>query len=158
MRKFIFFITGLFISISATSQTASFELVSSSGESFNNATCQLDWSIGESITATHSAEDYIITQGFHQDDYVITTVEDLQTDINISVFPNPATDFITINLEASLIPSSVLLSDTNGKAILQRKIFDAESKLDFSSYTQGVYFLSIKRENKVIKTFKIIKN
>ncbi len=72
----------------AISQTASPELISSLGDSFNNTSYQLDWSIGECITTTHTAGDYVLTQGFHQNSYVITAVEDLRADIYMSVYPN----------------------------------------------------------------------
>lgn len=86
----------------ATAQTASPELVSSAGDSFSNSTYLLDWSIGESVTATLSAGTYVITQGFKQSSYDITTNADLTRDVKISVFPNPATDFISVDFKSSL--------------------------------------------------------
>lgn len=159
MKKISLLIIGIFLMNLAFSQTASPELISSSGDSFNNTSYQLDWSIGECITATHTAGDYVITQGFHHDSYIITLVEDLATDINITVYPNPTTDLLTVNFEASARPSSVLIiTDINGKVLLQENINETEKQLNFSVYTSGVYFLTVKQENQVIKNFKIIKN
>ncbi len=88
--KRLFLTVGLGIaSLSVNVQTASPELVSSAGDRFNNTTYQLDRSIGECVTATHSAGDFVITQGLHQNTYVITAVEDLRADILMSVYPNP---------------------------------------------------------------------
>ncbi len=56
-------------------------MISSSGDNFTNSTYQLDWSIGECVTATHSEGNYVITQGFHQESYVITIIENLKMDI-----------------------------------------------------------------------------
>ncbi len=143
----------------AYSQTTNPELVSSAGESFNNSTYQICWSVGECVTATHLAEDYIITQGFHQNSYVITEVKNLATDINISVYPNPTKDLLTVNLEESARPSSVLtVTDINGKVLQQAEITSDVEQLDFSNYSNGVYFLTLKQENQLIKSFKIIKN
>lgn len=161
MKKICLLIIGIFLMNLAFSQTASPELISSSGNSFNNATYQLDWSIGECITATHTAGDYVITQGFHHDSYIITLVEDLATDINITVYPNPTTDLITIKTENSRFEEGkgeVFLININGKVLLQEKINETEKQLNFSVYTSGVYFLTVKQENQVIKNFKIIKN
>jgi len=158
--KRLFLTVGLgFALLGANAQTASPELVSSAGDSFNNTSYQLDWSIGECITATHSAGDYVITQGLHQGSYVITSVEDLRAEIEISVYPNPTTDLLTINLEASARPSSVLtVTDINGKVLQQVEVTNETEQLNFSNYTAGIYFLTVKQANKLIKSFKIIKN
>ena len=84
MKKLGLFVFGLVLTTIAFSQTASPELVNSAGDSFTNETYQLDWSIGECITATHSEGDYVITQGFHQESYVITAVEDL-SDVGVNI-------------------------------------------------------------------------
>jgi hypothetical protein len=104
--KRLFLVIGLgFALIGANAQTASPELVSSSGDSFNNISYQLDWSIGECITATHGAGDYVITQGLHQNSYVVMSVEDLRAGIQMSVYPNPTTDFISLKVESSKVES-----------------------------------------------------
>ncbi len=151
----------------AISQTISPELISSSGDNFKNTTYQLDWSLGECITATHTAGSYVITQGFHQNTYVITAVENLATDVNISVYPNPTTNLLTINFPTSAtdFPTSeglgnvkITVTDINGKILQQTEVTTYKEQLDFSIYTNGVYFLSVKQENQTIKLFKIIKN
>ena len=144
---------------SAIAQTASPELVSSAGESFKNTGYQLDWSIGECVTATHSSGSYVITQGFHQNFYEITTVKDLAKDINITVYPNPTTNFLTVNLEASARPLSVLtITDINGKILQHSEVTNDQEQLDFSNYANGIYFLDVKQNNQLIKSFRIIKN
>ncbi len=143
---------------SVNAQTASPELVSSAGESFNNTSYQLDWSIGEGITATHSAGDYVITQGLHQGSYVITSVEDLALDINISVYPNPTTDLINLTSFQNLTGLAVIVTNINGKILQQTEVINKVEQLNFSDYENGIYFLTIKQKNQLIKSFKIIKN
>ncbi len=143
---------------SVNAQTASPELVSSAGESFNNTSYQLDWSIGEGTTATHSAGDYVITQGLHQGSYVITSVEDLALDINISVYPNPTTDLINLTSFQNLTGLAVIVTNINGKILQQTEVTNEVEQLNFSNYENGIYFLTIKQKNQLIKSFKIIKN
>ncbi len=158
--KRLFLTVGLGIALfSVNAQTASPELVSSSGDSFNNTSYQLDWSLGECITATHSAGNYVLTQGLHQNSYVITSVENLAKDINISVYPNPTTDLITIDLLSSAGHNNVMtVTDINGKVLQQVEVINEVEQLSFSNYANGIYFLTIKQENQLIKSFKIIKN
>ena len=157
--KRLFLIVSLCIALfSANAQMASPELVSSSGDSFNNTSYQLDWSIGECVTATHSSGDYVLTQGLHQNSYVITSVEDLATDLNISVYPNPTTDLINLTSLQNLSGLAVTVTDINGKVLQQAEVTNEVKELNFSNYANGIYFLTVKQENKLIKSFKIIKN
>ncbi len=145
----------------AISQTVSPELVSSAGESFSNSNYQLDWSVGETVTATHSAGDFVLTQGFHQDTYIITAIKDLATDINISVYPNPTSNFVIIDFSApqKLENFKIIVTDINGKILEQAETTAYKKQLDFSDYADGIYYLSVEQKNnQLLKVFKIIKN
>ena len=159
MRR-LFLTVGLgFALIGANAQTASPELVSSSGDSFNNTSYQLDWSIGECITGTHSAGDYVITQGLHQGNYVVTSVEDLRSDISMSVYPNPTSDFISLKVESSKVEGlQYTISDFSGRVLQTENFAGYLEQLNFSNYANGIYFLTVNQESKLIKSFKIIKN
>jgi len=159
MRKLIFMVVAMAMTSMAISQTASPELVSSSGDSFNNTSYQLDWSVGECVTATHSAGDYVITQGFHQNTYVITSVEDLRPEIEMTVYPNPTSDFISLKVESSKVEDlQYSITDFSGK-VLQTENFAGDiEQINFSSYANGTYLISISQNNQLIKSFQIIKN
>ena len=160
MRKLILIVVALAMTNLAISQTAAPELVSSSGDSFSNTTYQLNWSIGECVTATHSAGNYVITQGFHQNTYVITSVKDLRGDINMFVFPNPTTDLVTIDFPTSEGHGNVkiIVTDFSGKALHTYNFAGDIEQINFSNYVAGTYFITIKENNQLIKSFKIIKN
>lgn len=161
MKSLGLFVVAMALATMAISQTASPELVSSGGGSFNNTSYRLDWSIGECVTLTHGAETYMLTQGFHQSSYEITAIGSLpDARVDISVYPNPTTNFITLNLSGQKSfgdLSALIITDINGKVLLQEKINGFEKQLDFSSYPAGVYFLTLKQGGQLIKSFKIIK-
>ncbi len=159
MRR-LFLTVGLgFALLGANAQTASPELVSSSGDSFNNTSYQLDWSIGECITATHSGGDYVITQGLHQGNYVVTSVEDLRLDISMSVYPNPTTDFISLKVESSKVEDlQYTITDFSGRVLQTEDLAGDIEQLNFTNYAIGTYFISVMGNNQLIKSFKIIKN
>ncbi len=158
--KRLFLTVGLGIALlSANAQTASPELVSSSGDSFNNTSYQLDWSVGECITATHTAEDYVITQGFHQNSYVVTSVEDLRTDISMFVYPNPTTDFVSLKVESSKVEGmQYTITDFSGRVLQTANFAGDIEQISFLNYAVGTYFISVTENNQLIKSFKIIKN
>jgi len=158
MKRLFFLVIGIIMTSLATSQTASPELVSSAGDSFNNTSYQLDWSIGECITATHSAGSYVITQGLHQSSYDIATEIDLAQDINITVYPNPTSDLISLSGFQTLSGLHVRITDINGKVLQQAEVTNETEQLNFSNYAAGTYFISVTENNQLIKSFKIIKN
>ena len=158
MRKIILFLIAFGVISTANSQSASPELISSGGDSFQNSTYLLDWSIGECVTATLGNGTYILTQGFHQNNYSAVKVEDLRTDIKLSVYPNPATDFVTIKFSAFQKQNIIMtLTNQTGKVLVRKRIVSETEQLDFSSYSCGIYFLTAEFDNQQIKLFKIIK-
>ena len=158
MKRLFFLFIGIIMTNLAFSQTASPELISSAGDSFNNTSYQLDWSIGECITATHSAGSYVITQGLHQSSYDIATEIDLAQDINITVYPNPTSDLISLSGFQTLSGLHVRITDINGKVLQQAEVTNETEQLNFSNYAAGTYFISVTENNQLIKSFKIIKN
>lgn len=58
----------------------------------------------------------------------------------IKVYPNPATDFINVQVSQESIYQ---LIDFNGKIVQQGKLLELENRIDVSSKQAGVYFLNI---------------
>jgi len=148
------------ILVALNAQTISSELISSAGDSFNNSNLSVNWSLGECFTATHAAETYVLTQGFQQGVYTITTVENLQPDIEISTYPNPTTDLIHLNLSGfeNLTDLNLTITDHNGKITGIETMNTDTHLIDFSNYSAGTYFISIFQNKRTVKTFQIIKN
>ncbi len=77
---------------------------------------------------------------------------------NIKLYPNPAKDFMTINIsEGNDLPDSYEIRNTLGQKIIQRKVSSsADLTLDTTIITNGVYFIKINKENNS-KTLQFIK-
>lgn len=158
MRKLFLLFIGTIIGSMANSQTTNPELVGPSGESFHNASYQLDWSIGECITATFSQGDYIITQGFHQDKYEIISVAELAPEIDIVIQPNPAENFVSLRLkDAKTDNLKYIFTDCSGKVLQTSELKSTQELIDLSGYAPATYFIQVTENNQFIKSFKIIK-
>lgn len=159
MRKIVIFSLLLWTCAVAQSQTITQQLISSSGDEFKNNTYQLDWSVGETAKETLAANNQMLTQGFHQGHYIVTAIEqmsDLQFDIN--AFPNPTTDFIQLKIQTEKFENiHFTISDLSGKILFAEKQIIVNQKINLSNYLAGVYFLSIYKQNQLLKSFKIIK-
>ena len=72
---------------------------------------------------------------------------------NISIYPNPTTNFITINAENI---TSVKIINITGKIISSYEVTDNSTTIDLSNIEKGIYFVKINTENSTY-TKKIIK-
>jgi len=62
--------------------------------------------------------------------------------LTTTVYPNPAIDHITINIsDKSLLNTSAVLSDLNGKVIQRISLTQTSTQVNVSSYTRGMYLL-----------------
>lgn len=105
--------------------------------------------------------DYAVTElGVNIDDFVITGVlSNSNFELNnITIYPNPSSGIFNISL-GNIAPSLIEVYDLTGKIILSKKdivISNAESTIDLSSASQGVYFVKIvENKNQIVK--RIIK-
>ena len=120
-------------------QILSPSVIGSAGASFSNSTASTDLTVGEVMIKTFS-NSTIITQGFHQGLVEITSGV-VNLDIKTKVYPNPATNFLIIELEKN-VNAELLVYDVNGKIVIKDKLNNEQQKqLDFSFLNQGNYFI-----------------
>jgi N-acetylneuraminic acid mutarotase len=85
---------------------------------------------------------------------MVTAVEEEKT---VGVYPNPTTDYITIEVESQDGPVNMQLLDYNGHKLYSQSL-SATSRVDLSSYPAGIYFVNLastkRASNKYIKIIK----
>lgn len=154
---FIFTCCALKLSVA---QSLSPEVITSSGTSFDNGSSILDWTLGEPVTATFTAANTILTQGFHQANLMITAIADEADNYSVTLSPNPTVDFVKLDIQNKL--NEILFIDLytiEGKLIRSQQINSTTYlQIDMSEYTAGTYQLSIKNATDKIKTFQIVKS
>lgn len=147
--------------LSIFSQSISKQIISASGESFNNANANISFTIGETIVGLMTSQNGILQlgSGFHPafQMELLSIDEDLLND-QIQIFPNPTNELLNIS-SYNLGLLSVKVTNLNGKIIYSGSILN-NSTVDFSSFSKGVYLLIIEENNTNNKstTYKIIKN
>ena len=78
---------------------------------------------------------------------------------NIDIFPNPATQYVTVRNNApSLAMTTVCVFDINGRLVKNLKVDGNEARIELQDCSNGTYFVKIFAEDKVIATSKIVKN
>lgn len=89
--------------------------------------------------------------------YFWTGIEGFTNDINIQVYPNPASDFVKIQIEG--IPEFLTeIFDITGRLLFSEKSYDSNIRVDISSFKNGLYVISIKDKNqKLIGYRRLVK-
>jgi photosystem II stability/assembly factor-like uncharacterized protein len=75
---------------------------------------------------------------------------------SIKVFPNPATNLVTISSE-QLDSYTLSVTDLTGKVVIEKSMSGMENSVDVSNLSSGAYFFTIASDSKK-ETIKIIKN
>lgn len=85
-------------------------------------------------------------------DNIVTASNDIYNSSYISVFPNPVTEYITINVPQK---STIEIADINGQIV--RTIYNIkEATIEISDLSSGVYILRVKTDKEIV-TKKFIK-
>ena len=143
----------------ATAQTLTPQVISSAGTTFVNGSTTLDYTVGEPVTATLDNGSNQLSQGFHQNDLLITTITNSPSSSGIAVFPNPSVDVVNIQFAKPTDNNKFELYSADGK-LLKTEACKAQtiSQLDMNAFGCGTYFLKIFTDNKEQTSFKIIKS
>ena len=159
--KYTFVLLILSVTLNCYGQTAKPELITSSGDNFTSTSQQISWSLGEVVVETFTNGNSMITQGFQQSSYLVTAIYETEiADMKIVAFPNPATDFVSIQITETNLQTDkyvITLTDIQGKKLLIFNSTTNNPKISLSNYGAGTYFLTVSKIDKILKTFKIIK-
>ena len=143
----------LFCASAATAQTT---VATSGGEAGT-----VSFTVGQPFYETATSDAGSLAAGVQQA-YTISVVdgiENTQISLEAEVYPNPVTDRLNLRVvDASDSALHYTLPDTNGRTLEIDDIQDALSAIDMSQFVQGVYFLRVDNGERVVKTFKIVKN
>ncbi len=138
------------------------QVLTTSGGNATGGSGSVSYTIGQIVYTTNANSNGSVAQGVQQpyEISVITGIESAK-DINLicSVYPNPTTDFLTLKVENyDKEYLSYWLYDFNGNLLLNKKVEANVCSVSMQNLLSGTYILKVTDNNKVIKTFKIIKN
>ena len=145
------------ISISLCAQSS----INSTGAEATGQGGSLSYSVGQVVYSSSSSSAGAVSAGVQQayEVSVATQVSETNLNIDASVYPNPTTDFLMLNVPEIEENYIYQVTDINGKQLNTGPINNIQTSLDFSSYVVGTYFIKLSGQaNSNIKTFQVIKN
>jgi hypothetical protein len=119
------------------------------------------YTIGQVVYTKYTGTNGSVAQGVQQPyeiSVVTGIVEAKDISLEIEVYPNPATDFAKLKIENYQVKNlRYQLYDINGSLLKDNKVEGIETSISMQNLLPSMYFLKVTDNNKVIKTFKIIK-
>ena len=158
MRYFL--LSFLLLGFSSYAQpTISKQVIGPGGQTFENGNNKLSYTVGEVAVGAMTDEDgtYQLGNGYYPSlDLSTLNTETPELQLQVKVFPNPATEVIYVNHPTEQF-FEVAITDVSGKQILQT-LHQKEQPLNIQTLTTGTYFITVTtKESKQTNTYKIIK-
>jgi hypothetical protein len=136
------------------------EATVASGGTASNTSGTINYSVGQIVYTTNSGSTGSVSQGIQQPYEIFTLGTDDFPNISLKMFvyPNPTTALV--NLQIQGLTDNTLeyqLFDIMGKEISNQKISQSETQIPLENLPSATYLLNVSDQNKIIKSFKIIK-
>lgn len=145
-------------------QEISSSVVATAGKSVETSDLKVSWTVGELAVETIGEPGVtpILTQGFQQGYFEITSVGDLiDNDFKIKIYPNPVIDFVWIEVETQKSKNAVVeIYSMDGKLVYNKKwdFVDGPQQINVNSLGSSQYILRVTESSgKILQAFKLIK-
>jgi hypothetical protein len=133
----VFLLLGVLMS---TAQSVDRHVTASAGNEFTNSSGTITYTIGEPVTETLSSGNATATQGFHQGIINITSVREQIKDLEISIYPNPTSDHITVKFDEAGLWQ---LHTVDGKLVSSGQLSTGSTNIDMRAIALSTYMLTI---------------
>jgi hypothetical protein len=160
MKRYIFILIASLFVLNASVQAQ--QVIASAGGYYVSgpANLTLSWTLGETIIPSYGPiNGLILTHGFQSVLRTVIVEENIDTPVKVTVFPNPASDYLNISFAEPLDAEvNLVLFDAEGK-LFKNQVIEAatsEFQLNFQDLPSGVYFLKLTK-GKLSNVYKVVK-
>jgi hypothetical protein len=135
--------------------------IPATGGDANGMDGSTSFSVGQMVYTTNTGTNGSVAEGVQQP-YEISVIVGIEqagfTNFNCTVYPNPATDLLTLETETS--DNEYLIYqfyDMMGKLLLSGRLIDTKTTISMANLAPSTYFLKVTDNQKVSRTFKVVK-
>lgn len=154
MKQLGLLLIGIFSLTTAFAQ----ESINASGASSTSSSGSISYSIGQVAYTSATGSNGSINQGVQQpyEFEIITGTE--YTEIEMTVFPNPALEQLQLTISATNTENySIQLFDAQGKLVLSNSKIQPINSIPVGDFIAGIYFLSVFEHSTLVKSYRIVR-
>jgi len=139
------------------------DVITTSGSLVSNDQNMVSWTIGETIIETYNNSGSIVTQGFQQVYFSFTEILEIkEANFTVNVFPNPAIDFVNIDIQSEDLNGTynIEINSLNGQLIHKQSYHLSNTlRIDLRSVKAELVILKVThKETGSQRVFKIVKS
>jgi hypothetical protein len=135
------------------------DVIASAGDYSLSGGVSVSWTLGETVIPTYQNGDLILTHGFQQQLIVATLEKNLDLQVEILIYPNPASDILNVQFGSPTEEvMSLLLIDTRGRVVktISVEISSSEKQINMQDMAAGLYYLKLTK-GKLSNVYKVVK-
>ena len=163
MKRYFLILIAVALILPVGAQTVEPKVIASAGGYDEVGGISISWILGETIIPTFQDDPVtptiILTHGFQQQ-LIITTVEDnLDILVNVTVYPNPASEILNIRFEEPLNDEVDLVLLSQDGRLVKNDIIEAttfEKQISMQDLPSGIYFLRLIK-GKLSNVYKVVR-
>ena len=131
--------------------------VNAGGKNEVSASGSISYSIGQVNYKFSENSSGSLAEGVQHPYEVFVLYVNETTKIDIEVYPNPTTQYLSIKIPFITAGFDYKIYDLGSKLLKRGAISDSDTIIDIAEFASSSYILDIQKNNKSIKTYKIIK-
>lgn len=138
------------------------DVIATAGDYYANASGSISWTFGETMVETYGNSSNMLSQGFQQPWDLFTYVP-VESQINVGLFPNPATDFVTLEFGTDAAGTyTVDVFNALGQKMSGQQVTTGNGvtrfEISMTGFASGIYFISVRKSGTAAaSTFKVNK-
>jgi hypothetical protein len=158
MKRLIIILITMFYVSAAGAQNKQEEIASSGGYKVNGG-LSISWTLGETIIPASKNGNLVLIPGFQEMMMITKVEENIDVQVHIKVFPNPAGEILNIQFDA-LVEDEIELTIVDFEGVLVKKdIIETaltEKQVDLKNLPPGIYFLRLAK-GRLLNIYKVVK-
>ena len=152
--KISFVLIGFFSSLISFAQQNTL----AAGANASSAEGSISYSIGQMDFSNVSSSNGSVNQGVQQPfEFFVSSVLEFGNENSFSIFPNPTNEILNISQSFSSEKIEIRLLDMSGRIVLSDLLNAPQHQIDLRTLSQGVYNLTLIKNNQILTSFKVIK-
>ena len=152
--KISFVLIGFFSSLISFAQQNTL----AAGANASSAEGSISYSIGQIDFSNVSSSSGSVNQGVQQPfEFFVSSVLEYGNENSFSIFPNPTNEILNISQSFFSEKIEMRLLDMSGRIVLSDQLNAPQHQIDLRTLSQGVYNLTLIKNNQILTSFKVIK-